>query len=67
MHSGRADRFLVNPDDVWIGLKWIGEVSYLGLTYKALAVNEFTNLTFVCPEYGARPRALCALSPPSCT
>jgi len=40
--------FLINLDDIWKGLAWVSDISYLKFSFESLAVNEFTGLTFTC-------------------
>ena len=51
--------YLFNLDDLWVGLAWLGEISYLSYGFKALSVNEFQGLKFNCPEYGTSRMSPC--------
>ena len=44
--------FLINIEDIWVGLRWFKNLSHLAYTTEAAAANEFHGLIFECPEYG---------------
>jgi len=40
--------FFLNTANVWVGFVWIEYISFIGYTFKALAVNEYAGMTFTC-------------------
>jgi len=46
--------FLINIEDIWVGLRWFKNLSHLAYTTEAAAANEFHGLVFECPEYGTK-------------
>jgi len=40
--------FLINLNDMWEGVRWVSNISYLKFSFEALSVNEFSGLNFTC-------------------
>ncbi|KCV70449.1 hypothetical protein H696_02791 [Fonticula alba] len=41
--------FIFNMDTVWIGIRWLSNISFVTFTFQALSVNEFRDQSFDCP------------------
>lgn len=40
--------FYLNTRSIWIGFVWIEALSFIKYAFTALAVNEFTDTTWIC-------------------
>lgn len=42
--------FIINLDTIYVGLRWIADISLIQFAFSSLSVNEFTGATFNCPS-----------------